>query len=313
MSVASDSDTADYVIPSIRGKYRPLAQSQVVDVELAGLSHTGLVRLNNEDHFLTCRFGRSLEMVQGNVQTLPPGERFDERGYGMAVADGMGGQAAGEVASGLAIQSLVNLVLHTPDWIFRLEDDWESSEMLRRGSERFEEIGQILSDEAARDPKLRGFGTTLTVIWSLGNALHFAHVGDSRAYLFREGTLQRLTSDHTLVQQLADRRVISQDDVIKHRLRHVLTRCLGDHDDALKPDVGRHDLSDGDIVLVCTDGLTDMLSDEGIAKILGSDQPAEELCRRLIESALEAGGKDNVTAIVARYRMPADGEAVPLT
>jgi protein phosphatase len=305
MSARADSDTVDFV-PSLKGTHRPLPQSELVDVELAGLSHTGLVRLNNEDHFLTCRFNRGLEILGGTLPSLPQGKRFHECGYGMAVADGMGGQAAGEVASGMAIESLVNLVLHTPDWIFRMDDDWESAEMLRRGTERFEEIGQTLSDEATRNPALRGFGTTLTVVWSLGHALHFAHVGDSRAYLFREGKLERLTSDHTLAQQLADRRAISQKDVVTHRLRHVLTRCLGDHNDAMSPEVGRYDLRDGDKVLLCTDGLTDMLSESKIAELLNSDLPTEESCRRLIESTLEAGGKDNVTAIVARYRMPAE-------
>lgn len=183
--------------------------------------------------------------------------------------------------------------------------------MLRRGAERFEEIGQILTDEAARDPGLRGFGTTLTVAWSLGHALHFAHVGDSRAYLLRGGQLVRLTSDHTVAQRIVDRRLTSKDEVIQHRLRHVLTRCLGDYDEGRTPDVGRHDLRDGDTLLLCTDGLTDMLAEGDIADVLRRDQPAEESCRRLILLALEAGGKDNVTAVVARYRMPSDSDSLP--
>ncbi len=99
---------------------------------------------------------------------------------------------------------LLNLVLHTPDWILRLDDDLESQEVLRRATERCRQIGDVLSREADRDPSLRGFGTTLTVVWSLGDALFLAHVGDSRAYILRDGRLRRLTVDQTLAQQLAD-------------------------------------------------------------------------------------------------------------
>lgn len=309
MPVSSDSDTVEYVLPSIRGRFRPHSQSENVAVDLAGLSHVGLVRPNNEDHFLTCRFDRSLSVLQGNLSALQPGRRFDECGYGMAVADGMGGKAAGEVASGMAINSLINLVLHTPDWIFRLDDDWESPEMLRRGAERFEEIGEILENAAARDRSLEGFGTTLTIAWSLGSAFHFAHVGDSRVCLLRDGRLQPLTTDHTLAQERAERSGSASQHPVSRHLRNVLTRCLGDHGSGATPDVGRHDLLDGDVILLCTDGLTDMLPDDRIAAILREDQSAQEACQQLIHQALEAGGKDNVTAIVARYRIASEDAA----
>jgi protein phosphatase len=160
------------------------------------------VRPNNEDHFLISRFGRFLETVQTNLpaDTVPP--RSEESGYGMVVADGMGGCAAGEEASRRAITSLVNLVLHTPDWILRLDEEPLPKEVLRRAAERYEQVNQTLAEEAQGDPGLSGFGTTMTMAWTLGRQLFVAHLGDSRAYLLRQGRLQQLTRDHTLVQEL---------------------------------------------------------------------------------------------------------------
>lgn len=289
---------------SHKGRRRPGQYSSLVQVDLGGLSHPGKVRPNNEDHFLVSRFGRFLEVMRTSLPdgSVPP--RSEEGGYGMVVADGMGGSVAGEEASRLAITGLVNLVLHTPDWILRLDDEHFTEEILRRSGERLEQVNETLAVEAKEDPRLSGFGTTMTLACSLGRELFVAHLGDSRAYLLRGGRLRQLTRDHTVVQALIDQGVIDRAQAATHRLRHLLSQCLGDHNSRVQPDVMRLTLEGGDRLLLCTDGLTRMLSDEAIGEILAGGEEAQAICQRLVDRAVEAGGKDNVTVAVAKYRLP---------
>jgi protein phosphatase len=302
MTSFGDTDTGDFVVGMDKGRDRPRAYSSLVRVDSAGKSHAGKVRQSNEDHFLVFRFGRFFEAVQTNLPFMRE-PRSEETGYGLFVADGMGGHNAGEEASRLAIETFINLVLNTPDWILRLDEPPERTEVLRRATERFEEVNQVLSDEAQTDSKLTGFGTTLTVAFSLGRNLFLAHIGDSRAYLFRQGQLRQLTHDHTLGQQLLDEEK-TIDPAVATRLGHVLTRCLGDHSRQVEPEVKQLSLENNDRVLVCSDGLTDMVEDAVIGELLGRDESAQVICARLVDHALDAGGKDNVTVAVARFTLP---------
>ena len=278
------------------------AVSAYARVEVAGLTHPGRVRPNNEDHFLICRFGRFLETLQTNV---PEGEipsRADEIGYAMLVADGVGGGAAGEVASKLAISTLVHLVLQTPDWFLRVEEDSWMQEAMRRTTERYEQVNAALTEQARTDPDLRGFATTLTLASSLGRKLLVANIGDSRAYLLRNDRLRLLTRDHTMAQALEEAGLIHPEQLATHRMRHILLKALGDSNQQVKPEVHEHTLEDGDCLLVCTDGLTDLVDEKLIAKILARGEPAKQICESLVDEALRAGGKDNVTTVFARYR-----------
>jgi serine/threonine protein phosphatase PrpC len=273
-------------------------------VDVAGLSHRGNLRPQNEDHFFVARFGRFLERLFTNLPEDELPRRFDETGYAVVVADGIGGSAGGAVASRLAISTLINLVLGDPDWILRLDDEMLSAAVRRRVMERYSQISSVMAERAQADPTLEGFGTTMTVAMSLGKDLLVAHVGDSRAYLLREHRLHQLTRDHTLVQDLADKGALSPQDVATHRLRHVLTKALGAQGGPVEPDVQELVLEDGDCLLLCTDGLTEMVEEERIALVLGRGEPAETVCQCLVEEALQAGGKDNVTVVVARYGFP---------
>jgi protein phosphatase len=304
VNTSSQADTAELAAPQKQGRDRPEPYSALVRVDLGGQSHPGKVRPNNEDHFLISRFGRFLETVQTNLPADAVPGRSEEGGHALVVADGMGGAAAGEEASRLAIASLVNLVLYTPDWILRLDEGPLPQEVLRRASERYEQVNQALAEEAQDDPGLSGFGTTMTLAFSLGRDLFVAHLGDSRAYLLSQGRLQQLTRDHTLAQALVDQGRLDRHEAATHRLRHVLTQSLGDHGRQIQPDVLHITLQDGDTLLLCTDGLTDMVPDQVIAETLASPEAAQTICQRLVNGALEAGGKDNVTVVVARYRLP---------
>jgi protein phosphatase len=261
------------------------------------------VRPNNEDHFLVARVGRYLEVQQTN---LPAGDvpvRSDETVHGMIVADGMGGAEGGELASRLAIRTLIDLVLNVPDWILRL-DEVQTEEILRRAMRRYRQVDAVLSWHAEGDPTLSRMGTTMTLAFSLGVDLFVVHVGDSRAYLLRQGQLRQLTRDQTLVQVLVDSGQLTREEAATHRLRHVLVYALGRHHGNIPVEVHRLQLADGDGLMLCTDGLTEMVADTQIAEVLGRPGTAEETCRTLVDLALEQGGKDNVTVIVARYRLP---------
>jgi serine/threonine protein phosphatase PrpC len=305
MKTRDNSDTAEFsVLPLPPGWHRPIPFSSLIQAEVSGLTDPGRVRANNEDHFLIAYFGRFLDTIQAS---LPSGDiplRSGEAGYTMVVADGMGGHEAGELASRLAVITLVNLLLSTADWILRTDDDHFMEEVIRRAGERFSHIHARLVAEGHCDPALRGLGTTLTAVVSLGKDLLVAHVGDSRVYRLRQGTLSQLTRDHTLAQELVDQGRLDRQEAAGHRLRHVLTRVLGGQGQELRADVRVHSLENGDCLLLCTDGLTDMVKEDTIATFLASDKPAGEVCRLLMDAALEAGGKDNVTVVVARYQIP---------
>jgi protein phosphatase len=280
------------------------AHSGLAEVDVAGLSHVGKVRPRNEDHFFVARFGRFLETIETNV---PPGElsdRCSEVGYAMVVADGLGGHAAGDTASKLAIHVLLNLVLGTSDWILRLDTQSDFERVIERTKQRFIETSRVMTAESKANPELRGFGTTLTLAASLGRDLWVAHVGDTRAYLFRRGQLRQLTTDHTCAQELLDAGVVDKRSAGAAWLRSRVTRLLGDSDKSCEPDVQTLRLENGDALLVCSDGLSDMVEDATIAGVFAESQAAEAICERLVDSALAAGGRDNVTLVVARYTFP---------
>jgi serine/threonine protein phosphatase PrpC len=282
---------------------RPVASSSV-RVNVHGLSHPGRVRANNEDYFLVARFGRTMQTLLTN---LPPGEvpeQSSETVYGLAVADGMGGEAAGEVASRTALRTMVDLVLQTPDWILRL-DAQLLREVERRMERRFRLIHDTLNELAQADPKLFGMGTTMTLAVSVGADLLVTHVGDSQAYLFRGGELTRLTRDQTLAQELADAGGIRPEDVATHPMRNRLTGAISTKLGEVRAELSSFTLANGDQLLLCTDGLTDMVPDHAIAEVLRRGAPAANACNALLDLALARGGKDNVTVVLARYHLPA--------
>jgi protein phosphatase len=147
-------------------------------------------------------------------------------------------------------------------------------------------------------------GTTMTLTCSLGSSLIIGHIGDSRAYLFRGGELHQLTRDHTLVQALVDAGRLTAEEAAKHPFRHVLTRSLGTGEIRVASEFQQAWLADGDQLLLCTDGLTDMVDNATIGSILRGAATSDEACHTLVATALANGGKDNVTVALARYRFP---------
>jgi protein phosphatase len=302
MATDTSPDTIEFTLPplpSMEPGVRPVSAPARVD--LAAVSHQGRVRSNNEDSYLAVRTARSMQTLLTNLPAGLIPAQYEEVGYGMLVADGVGGMAAGEVAGRLAVTTLVNLFLDTPDWIMRVGDR-EGEEILRRITERYRQVDAVLREEAAKDPELSGMGTTMTLAFSLGTDLFLGHVGDSRAYFRRGEVLHQLTRDHTYAQELVNNGILFPDEMRTHRFRHVLTRALGGKTPPADADVQRLRLDDGDQVLLCTDGLTDMVEDTAIAEVLRGAGTAAEACHTLVDLALDNGGKDNVTVVLARYR-----------
>src|SRR4051812_12152368 len=272
--------------------------SMQVIVDIGAATHPGCVRPNNEDSYLVLRASRSFETLLTNPG---PGEIphwAAERAYGFAVADGMGGCAAGEIASHLALQAVVENILCTADWIMR-DPTAHLHTIEERINERFAAASESINKQATRNPQWSGMGTTMTMAVSSGNRLFLGHVGDSRAYLFRGDQLQVLTRDHSFAQMLADAGEISKEDVAVHHMRNVLLRHLGG--DSANADIRHQPLESGDQLLLCTDGLTDMVPEALVSKILKSGSIAQTTCDQLVAAALEAGGKDNISVVLAKY------------
>jgi serine/threonine protein phosphatase PrpC len=225
----------------------------------------GLVRANNEDSYLVA----------------PPL---------FAVADGMGGHRAGEVASAGAVETLATEAAHDTDSLV--------AAVLA--------ANKAVYAKAVASPDLAGMGTTITAMLATRRSVQIVHVGDSRAYLLREGRLRRLTQDHTVVDRLAREGKIPADEVDRHPQRSVLERALGVGPE-IDVDVQLIDVHPGDRLLLCTDGLTSMLDDEEIREILLAERAPEVTAQRLVDDALQAGGKDNVTALVVDFPRHTDG------
>jgi protein phosphatase len=307
MSNEDNKETADLPLLSTPADEWP-SKSSHVEVDLAASSHPGKLRSNNEDHYLVARADRTFRPLITNISKGNVPEESTETVYGMVVADGMGGHVAGEVASRMAISAFVDLILRTPDWIMRI-DEHLITEVLARMARRFRDIKNTLIEQALADPKLAGMGTTMTLFFSLGADSIIAHVGDSRAYVYRRGELTRLTRDHTLVQSLADVGAIGPEDVATHSMRHVLTNAIDTQEGDVRAELHQLRLMDGDQLLLCSDGLTDTVPESAIADALQAPGSAADCCRALIDLALEGGGHDNVTVVLARYSIPEDRSA----
>lgn len=239
--------------------------------ESAGLTDVGRVRKGNEDSFFV-----------------------DERRGVFLVADGMGGHAAGEIASALAARTVGGTLVRGVDE--ELEPDL-LAEAMKRSLHAAHEA--ILAHTMA-DPSTEGMGTTLTALVVCRDGTYrLGHVGDSRMYLFRGGELTQVSHDHTWVQREVDEGRLTEQGARRHRLSHILTRALG-ADSADSPDIEAGKLVPGDLVLLCSDGLTGMLMDRLIARILEEDSPLPDLAAKLIAEGNARGGRDNITAVLVR-------------
>ncbi|MFC5719712.1 PP2C family protein-serine/threonine phosphatase [Streptomyces gamaensis] len=233
-----------------------------LSLRFAAGSHKGMIREGNEDSGYA-------------------GPRL------LAIADGMGGQAAGEVASSEVISTLVTL-----------DDDVPGSDILTSLGSAVQRANDQLRVMVEEDPQLEGMGTTLTALLWTGRRLGLVHVGDSRAYLLRDGVLTQITQDHTWVQRLVDEGRITEEEATTHPQRSLLMRALGSGDH-VEPDLSIREVRAGDRYLICSDGLSSVVSHQTMEETLASYQGPHETVQELIQLALRGGGPDNITCIVA--------------
>lgn len=285
---AIDLDTA--ILPGQRGS---------LAVQAFGATDKGQVRPNNEDQFLVARLNKSLNVLQTSLPQ-PKNRQSSDCSHLFIVADGMGGHAAGEQASALAIDSVETFVLEALKW-FSHQKGEDDDKLLADFRQALGQAHERVRHEAQEHPELYGMGTTLTLAYSLNDELYVAHVGDSRCYLFRDRILYAVTQDHTLVEEMVRKGVLKPEDAVQHRWRHVITSTVGGESAKVRVDVHRLHLVPGDSVLLCSDGLTEMQTGDEIAAILQAAADPATACRELIAAANAAGGKDNITVIVAKF------------
>ncbi|KPK61889.1 MAG: hypothetical protein AMS21_08690 [Gemmatimonas sp. SG8_38_2] len=228
---------------------------------------------------------------QGNEDSLFADQ---ERGV-FIVADGMGGHVAGEVASQIVAETV------GPGVSRAIESGIRGADLERRSLELIEEANQAIIERADNEPEKRGMGTTLTLLMvDDENGYIFNQVGDSRGYLLRDGTLSQITCDHTVVQQQVDRGALTPEQARDHPLSHILTRALGT-DINVQADTYEGSIQPGDLFLLCSDGLSGMLTDAAIREIISRPvDDLQEVVDALIQAANAAGGMDNITAVLVR-------------
>lgn len=287
--------------------FQPMAS--VVEVEFGAESRAGHGRQVNSDHYLVLRLARTQEVMATTLLASDMPERFEEHGYAMALADGAGAQGAGALASRVAISTLAHLAVHHGQWNLRV--DAPTAQAIVEQAERYyKHVAHALNQQRTTDPLLGGMSTALTVVFTAGDSLFYAHVGHSRGYLFRDGSLTQFTRDRTASQRLEAQAPRTPSAGLRD-LRLILSDVVGAGRDAPAVDVERIHLCDRDVILMCSNGVTSVLDDETIADVLAHPRRPADQCRQLIELVESRGGGEDATALIARYSIPSRGAKAP--
>lgn len=271
------------------------ASSQRWRLEFGAATHMGMVRPNNEDHYAVVKRRRTSELILSN---LAPDDLVmaDDSAYAMAVADGMGGAKFGEFASRLALQKMFELAQQATSWVMKFTNP-EVLQIRERVQAHVQEIQATLREYVQADPERAGMGTTWTSAHLMPPHALVVHIGASRAYLMHEGELRQVTRDETMAQEFIDSGM--KPEKVK-KFRHLLLNSLGGDKDHVTAQIHQLQIGPGDQVLLCTDGLTEMVSDEEIAAALRKAASPQAACDALVAAALARGGTDNVTVVLAR-------------
>ncbi|HMD35245.1 MAG TPA: protein phosphatase 2C domain-containing protein [Vicinamibacterales bacterium] len=270
-----------------------------LEVKAFGITDPGRVRQSNEDHFLIAELTKTMRIWHTSLPD--PAPLFgNERGHLFLVADGMGGHKVGETASALAVAAIEQFTLNTFKWFFH-SDEPETQRAMVQFQEALHNADDRVIAESSAHPELSGMGTTMTLAYHLDAQLCVVHVGDSRAYLFKDDCLCQITHDHSVTADMVRRGVLRPEDVAKHFLRHVITNVVGGNEAGITVEAHAMKVSVGDRLLLCSDGLTEMLTNEAIAAILRAEPDPEAACGRLVAQANDGGGRDNITAVIVRF------------
>jgi len=279
--------------------FRPL--SSTVSLEVAASSICGALRANNTDHYLAIRLGRMQETMLSSLRPadLPP--RFEEFGYALLVADGLGDECSGARASRVALSALAHLAIRYGRWNVRVDAD-TIAEITEQGAFLYRRVHDAVLEASRSDERLADMATSLSAMYVAGADLFFANVGHSKGFLFRDGGLFQLTTDHTIDPQKRDAAGHPLFGDTRTDFAHVVTKFVGGSPD-LDVAIEHVDLLTGDRLVLCTNGLTDVVSVDEIAATLALQRRPEDDCQRLIDLATRLRAADDVTVIVADYQL----------
>lgn len=270
-----------------------------VHIDCYGMTDIGQKRDVNQDQFIIGDLHKHISVEQSSVSLGITHSYGNVMGKLMLVADGIGGASAGEVASELAIKSTVEYLLSSMHWLaLPTEADVERFVDDLKEAACFSHF--VVRNDAENDPKHRGMGSTLTVAYVDWPMMYVLHIGDSRCYLQRQGELRLLTKDQTFAQQLYDEGMIDKEQFENSNYHNVLVSAIGAQGEpnAL---VYQQKLEFGDRVLLCSDGVNLHLNVEQIGNVLSKDIPSDQICKELVHHSNDAGGRDNITAVVAKF------------
>lgn len=271
------------------------------ELDLYGLTHPGKVRAENQDHFLLCTIHQQMVIHE---TSLPDPEHLPLRGERlgtiMLVADGVGGSPAGREASQLAAEAITRYVSNTMS-CFHATGAGAEQEFFTALNEAALEAHNTVRTESGERPGEKRMATTLTLGIAVWPRMYLVQVGDSRCYHYWDGKLRQVTRDQTVAQYLVDVGALPADRAAKSPYSNILSSAIGGEE--AKPEVLRLDISQrGCVILLCSDGLTKHVSDEEIAEHLRTLKSSEQVCRDLLDLALERGGSDNITILIGRAR-----------
>ena len=249
-------------------------------IEVAGITHVGMKRNHNEDNYL-----------------LLPEENL------CCVADGMGGHSSGEIASKIAVEELGEFFRMTSrdadaTWPFKMDKTRNYDE--NRLATGIKLANKSIFEKASSDSKYKGMGTTIVSVHFAQDSAYVGHVGDSRVYFFRQGVLKQVTEDHSLLNDYLKAKKLTPEEIENFPHKNVIVRALG-MKDTVQVDVAKVEPQQGDIFLLCSDGLSGMVTDPQMQEVLSRTTELDKACSQLIDLANAAGGNDNVTCVLARY------------
>lgn len=284
-------NTGEFVVPDLSRRPRDS------ELDVYGLTHPGLVRANNEDHFLICALKKKVEVYHTSLPD-PSVLGFSQRVAMMAlVADGVGGAKAGEEASRITLEHVTRYVTEALECYYTSDPD-NDSQFITELEEAALKVHSEIAVEAATDSARRGMATTLTLWIGIWPNAYLLQVGDSRCYSLREGQLIQMSRDQTMAEEFVKQGVFSREDAAFKRWANVLSSAIGGPQAA--PSVNKVPNSWGSIGMMCSDGLTRHVSDERIKEVLSTLTSAKQGCETLLQDALDGGGEDNITVLIGR-------------
>ncbi|MFO0011512.1 MAG: PP2C family protein-serine/threonine phosphatase [Planctomycetota bacterium] len=281
-------------------------------LESAGITDRGAIRTDNQDQFFVAELTRSLHTLSSSL-ALRDGAQLtgSTLGHFFMVADGMGGHRAGMEASRLAIQYFIASILNRVRWLSPKTDSDENA-LVEDLKVMLSESHREIKRQSEQDSELAGMGTTFTMAYVIWPRMYIVHAGDTRCYLFRKGELRLLTRDHTVAEQLMQSGRLTLADTQRSPWSNVLLNALGAGADEVHAEIAAVQLEEGDLLLLCSDGLNKHVTDAEIQSMAQQESNPQILCASLVDEANLRGGTDNITIVAARWRGQTQTERMPI-